>query len=364
MTNNRLFAINEEELLNCPNRISALTDILNNIDLERNDISNAYDLFKATVSSIYGCCGKMIPVVAAGITCKTREALLASAQYCRSVGRNILYMDTDSIMTTGGFNDLSAELNNRFPHMEMEMKVASKCMFVQRKTYYKYEKGELKYGQNVNGPIAWRECVLYFYANQAISTNEDIYNAFLNFFMKCYAKLTSYTTVCDEFKNLIKQTIKTKSEYVTATVPAKFKAYLAKHYPEIAGSNKHEVYYHLENGVTFPCFRPLIDLQSVGDLKYVNLFKYYQNMFTTLFNIIKFHVRRNNEPFNVTISSKYVRILMLKAFLVAYENTFGNADLCTVGEQQLPGNIIDVDSASIDNPSYSEPLEDNNELNL
>lgn len=319
---NQMCVINNEELETCDEPIKQLYEILENITLERSKISNSYDLQKSLVSSIYGCVGKMIHVVAAGITCMTRNALLASAQYCQSLNYKVLYLDTDSIMITGCTDDLSGELNRRFPHMEMEMKTARKCMFVKRKTYYKYDDGNLKYGQNVNGPNSWRQCVEYFNSQDHITTNDDIYDSFLKFFKDVYIKLLSFDKVCPEFLDLFTQTIKTKDEYKTMTVAAKFKIYLSSFYPAIAGANKHKIYYYLDQTVMMPCLRPDLDIQSVNDIKNVNLFKYYQNMYTTIFNLIKFHIRRNNAPFKITISSKYVLLIMLKAFLDAYEATF------------------------------------------
>jgi len=319
---NQMCVINNDELDRCSDPIKCLYEILENIMIERSTISNSYDLQKSIVSSIYGCVGKMIHVVAAGITCMTRNALLASAQYCQSLNYEVLYLDTDSIMITGCTDDLSSELNRRFPHMEMEMKVARKCMFVKRKTYYKFDDGILKYGQNVNGPNSWRLCVEYFNSQDNITTNDDIYTSFYQFYLNVYAKLKSFTKVCPEFLELFTQTIKTKDEYKTMTVAAKFKSYLSKHYPAIAGSNKHKIFYYLENTVMMPCLRPELDIKSVDDIRNVNLFKYYQNMFTTIFNLIKFHIRKNNEPYKVTISSKYVLLIMLKAYLDAYEHVF------------------------------------------
>nr|DBA13049.1 TPA: DNA polymerase B [Oryctes rhinoceros nudivirus] len=324
-----LCSINESELETESDPMSIISELAEIIALERNNTANSYDLQKSIVSSIYGCIGKMIVVVAAVITSMTRSTLLASAQYCRSLGCNILYIDTDSIMITGYNGDLSAELNRRFPFMEMEMKLARKCMFVKRKTYYKVEDGNFKYGQNVNGPSAWRECVEYFYNRNTITTNPDIYQAFFEFFMSIYKKLQSFDAVTPEFLQYFTQTIKTKDEYKTMTVAKRFKLYMAEKYPALAGASKHSIYYYLDNSVLIPCLRPELDITSKDDLRFVNLFKYYQNMYTTIFNLIKFHIKKNNEPYNITLSSKYILLLMLKGFLDAYEATFlTNAVTC------------------------------------
>lgn len=303
-------------------QIIILTAIRDAIAIELTKISNSYDLQKAKVSSIYGCIGQLIFVVAAAITCMTRNALLASAQYCRRMGREILYIDTDSIMTIGGRENLSGQLNDLYPYMEMEMKVARQCKFVKRKTYYKLEDGALKYGQHVNGPNSWREFVNYFQNQSHLETNDDVHKSFYNFFMKTYEKLKKFTDISSDLLKQITQVINLKSEYTTSTVPAKFKQYLCEKYPAIAGSRKHTVFYYMESSVLLPSLRPDIDLTSINDLRYVNLFKYYQNMFTTVFNLIKFHLRKNNEPFNITVSSKSVQLLMLRGFLDAYQSTF------------------------------------------
>lgn len=344
--------LNEAELMKENDPLQIISELAESVALERNNVSNSYDLQKSIVSSIYGCVGKMIVVVAAVITSMTRSTLLASAQYCRSLGYEVLYIDTDSIMIVGCNEDLSGELNRLYPFMEMEMKVARKCMFVKRKTYYKVEDGFLKYGQNVNGPNSWRECVEYFYNKNTIQTNEDIYQAFYDFFKSIYEKLLKFESITPEFLNCITQTIKTKDEYKTMTVTKKFLMYLSDKYPALAGSHKHSVFYFLDNSVLIPCLRPELDITSVDFIRYVNLFKYYQNMYTTIFNLIKFHVKKNNEPHNITLSSKYVLLLMLKGFLDAYEATF----LVPVCDDKVVEPItLDSDAEMVfDNPIYTE----------
>lgn len=352
LTYGRVCSINDLELSLASDPMNIISELADIIALERNNVSNSYDLQKSTIASIYGCVGKMIMVVAAVITSMTRSTLLSSAQYCRSLGCNILYIDTDSIMITGCTTDLSSELNRRYPFMEMEMKVARKCMFVKRKTYYKIEDGSLKYGQNVNGPRVWRECVEYFYNRNTITTNPDIYQAFYDFFMLTYKKLQSFKSVTPEFLACITQNIKTKDEYKTMTTAKKFKLYLADKYPAMAGGSKHSIFYYLDNSVLIPCLRPEVDIKSIDDLKFVNLFKYFQNMYTTIFNLIKFHIRKNNEPYNITLSSKYILLLMLKGFLDAYMSTFS-----TEASDRIITQNSDADQL-FDDPLSTEMLDE------
>lgn len=320
--------INESTFETAEEPTKVLQNLMSAVALEQMKVRNSYELQKSLVSSIYGCVGKLIKVVAASITCMTRSTLLLSAKYCTDVGRQVLYIDTDSIMTavppsdlgTEKDRDLSSDMNRMYPFMVMEMKVARKCMFVKRKTYYKLENGELKYGQNVNGPTAWRRCVEYFYNATTIETCDDIQNAFYNFFMQCYDKLMQYEKITPDVLVNVTQMIQVQQEYKTMSTSAQYKMYLQKNYPELADTSKHSVYYHYYEGMVTQCiYRPAFELKGLRD---VNLFKYYQNMYTTVFNLIKFTVRRNNEPFNVTISSKVVLLLMLRGFLDAHSTHF------------------------------------------
>jgi hypothetical protein len=333
--------------------IKILQGIKADISREVAIVGNSYELQKSVVSSIYGCVGKMIRVIAAGITCITRSTLLASAQYCRSLGHKVLYIDTDSIMISGCNVDLSPDLNRMYPFLEMEMKVAQKCMFVKRKTYYKLEENCLKYGQHVNGPLAWNEFVHFIYNENKICTNNDIVKVFHKFFLHIYKKLFSYSQVSD-FVKYITQTIKVKESYKTSTVSAKFKEYMSMKYPAIAGATKHDVYYHIDETVLFPCLRPVLDIKHISDLKNVNLFKFYQNMFATVCNIIKFNIKENNRPFNVTVSSDHILLLMLKGFLDAYEDVYKRK----IFEQKTIDTAIEQSNAQlvIDDPIYEETV--------
>lgn len=341
---NRACVINNELLQKAPNKLEILQQARDGIAIELSTIANSYDLQKNLVSSIYGCVGKMIPVVAAAITCITRSTLLKSAQYCRRVGNEILYIDTDSIMMSSQQPNLSADLNRLYPYMEMEMKTAAKCMFVKRKTYYRVDNGQLKYGQNVNGPVAWRDCVVFFYKYRDIRTNDDISKAFVDFFEHVYTELQSAGEMSDVVKDRFTHTIKLKDNYKTATVAYKLRQYLAMKYPEIAGANRQTVYYLMDrDSLLMPQLRPAIEINTLDDLQHVNLFKYYQNMYTTIFNLIKFNVRRNNKPFHIALLSKSVLLQMVAAYLDVYERTFKHLNI-----NRIPLNTDQLDDAAFE----------------
>lgn len=363
---NQMCFINDDELKKLPDydaQIDCLKQILNNINIELATISNSYDLQKALVSSIYGCCGKMIPMIAAAITCITRSTLLNSAKYCRSHGNDILYIDTDSIMMSSDQPDLSPALNQLYPFMEMEMKVADRCMFVKRKTYYKIENDKLKYGQHVNGPVAWRDCVMFFFQRADVFTNEDVQKLFREFFNKAYEQLFNGTNgeltseVSEYAKERVSLSLKMKNEYKTETPTAKLQQYLAMHYPELAGANKHTVFCYMNcNSVTELQYRPALELRTLGDLAKVNLFKYYQSMFATIFNLIKFNVRSNNEPFHITLAATEVLLWMLEAYMTVYEERFPNA--CIASNNALE-DIKRIDVMALLDDSTTTPYKNN-----
>lgn len=355
---NNTCKVNIDVAIKMENPIAALLKLQADVQTKGTIVENQYLLLKSLISSFYGC---QDPRIAATITCQIRQFLLSSCQYLQNEGHAIYYVDTDSIMITNkdGINvDLSPVLNTLFPLTKMEMKVAPRCMFVKKKTYYKLENGTLKYGQNVNGPLAWRECVQFFYGQTHITTNDDIYNAFSTFFEQIYSKLLSFNDVTPEFFACITQMIKVKQEYKTNSVAKRFKDYMQQNYPELAGNMKHSVFYYIGDDITSPTLRPAIDLKSVDGLRYVNLFKYYQNMYTTLFNIIKFHIRKNNEPINLTISMYYVILIMMKSYLDVYCKVFPNSVYDSAPPSSSPNKKQKI---SLDNETNDD---DGTELNV
>ena len=70
----------------------------------------------------------------------------------------------------------------------------------------------------------------------------------------------------------------------------------------------------------------------------------YYNMFKTIFNIVKFHVKRNNEPHNVTLNDGNVRVIMLRAYLdVTEANNNTRLDNDTVEQMAITLSVEDED---------------------
>lgn len=321
-----------------PRKIASLNNLLKRLKLEANTASNAHDLQKSTNSSVYGCAGIQIPVLAAVVTCLTRQTLLKAAKDLVDWNHTVLYIDTDSVFTVAPVHrfdlDMSPQLNEKYPHMQIAMKTAAKCMFVKRKTYFRIDQkcdvetgATIKYGQNVNGPHAWKRCVLYFYNScKNITTNFQLYSAFFLFFLNCYDTLHKAAATSIRAMQLdIMQTIKVRNDYKSLSVLAKYKQYVNQNYPELSTAIKHEIFYMLSSeNVSVAELRPITEIDSMDALRTVNLFKYYQNMFTTIYNIVLFTIKKNNMPYNVTVSQRYVLLLMLKGFLDAHSVTYNN----------------------------------------
>lgn len=354
---NNSIKLNRSAIDKTDDPIKTLQTLKIQVQDECDRLQNWYMILKATVSSIYGCVGEMSPVTAALITSLVRSTLLQAAQYMRQKGFMIYYIDTDSIFAKHSTitDDMSPELNLRFPHMEIEMKTIPRCIFVQKKTYYKIEEGVLTYGQNVNGPKAWKNCVYFFFEQSSITYNDDIETTFCTFFNNIYDKLLAFDHPTEEWLAEMTQTITLKSEYKTMTVSAKLKTYLNKFHPALAGSYKQNVFYYMGADVTKPCLRPIVELKSISDLSHVNFFKYYQNMFKTIFNLIKTHIHKNNEPYNVTISSKHTLSLMLKSFISVYQTRFPHTSSLGSGR----GAIIDGNDDDGDDEDEEDNEDDN-----
>lgn len=340
---NGLCFIDETALLRTERPVAVLKQLLHDVGMERDECESSYRLQKSRVASIYGCIGSLKPRLAALITCMIRTTLLQSGRYLiKQHGCTVYYCDTDSLFITNpSGEDMSPTLNQLYPHTETEMKSIERCMFVQTKIYYYWSDGKIKYGHNTNGPKAWHDMVDHFVNLTTITTVDDIYRAFTEFFASVYRQILE-DTASPGLDGLLRvtQDIKVKSAYKTMTPANELKIYLTAKYPALAGAFRQNVYYYQQSqDVTKTVYRPSIELVNadavdaspehlrrlkLGKLKHVNLFKYYYNMFKTIFNIIKFHVKRNNEPYNVTLNDGHVRFTMLRAYLDVTETQTDN----------------------------------------
>ncbi|CAK9834276.1 Antho-RFamide neuropeptides [Anthophora retusa] len=351
---NKTCAINETLLRELPydRQLSVLEEIRNEASLELEKYANSYLLQKSLVASIVGTSS---PVCASIITNCIRSTLLQAAQYVVSLGYELYYIDTDSLFVKPPPSeealgrDISPELNRRFPHTEIEMKVYKRCMFVQKKTYYTVDDGKFKYFQHVNGSPAWRDFVNYIYAQNHVRTNRDISETFVRFFQQVYDQLFAIGSVTPELLAMVSQEVKIKSYYKTNTHLSKLKEYLRKEYPALAGSYKQTVYYDMGMDVKAVRFRPIVHLKTIEQLKEVNLFKFYQNVFKTVFNVLKFHVKRNNEPFTVTLAMNSVLASMITAFLDVHKARFP--------ELHLDGTLLSSGEITADTPLLLECYE-------
>lgn len=201
-----------------------------------------------------------------------------------------------------------------------------------KKTYYYWEKSQIKYGQNNNGPPAWRMFVEFFDKQSHLKFKNDIITAFCNFFNYCYdtLQLTDYS-----------QEIKIKSEYKTKTPAHELQQYLQVKHPALAGAFKQQVYYFLNShDVTKTTLRPSIELV---DIKNVNLFKFFYNNHKTVANLIKHHITKNQHPYSVNVPLDFIRTSFLSAFIQIYNERFPKTSNATSIVWYLPVKFMEED---------------------
>lgn len=337
---------NDTKLHALSNPIDTLRTIHHELALKYNYYSDLYQLSKTRISSIYGCIGKLNVPLAALITCMIRTMLINSAHYLtREHQCKVYYCDTDSIFLTNPVNpklDLSYVLNQRYPLTEIEMKMIENCIFVQKKTYYYMIDDTLKYGQNKNGPPIWRTMVDFFVRRTEISNLKQIEIAFVDFFKFAYSKRSQI--------DLFTQDIKLRSEHKTNTPSKELHDYLRLHYPALAGSFKQRVFYYMKDDAVWDTiYRPFCELRE-NSFDRVNLFKFFDNMFKTVFNILKAHLRRNNEPHNINLTETSIRYMVYNKYLDVYNETFGkriNSGVVLESNALVHFDFVDEDDVNL-----------------
>lgn len=313
--------------INKNNYIEIITNLINIITIKMQKSNDMYRLRKTDVSSVYGCIGALNFSLAALITCLIRSSLISISQYITEdirklnvgyAGPIVCYNDTDSIMLnvnsigvneTESLFDFSSKINSKFPLVQIKLKATVPCFLIQTKiALYKLD-GVLKYGQNKNGPSLWRDMVHFFYNESHIKNFIDIEESFVKFYKSIY-----------EIKdlNLFCQIINIRSEYKNECPANVLKKYIAKNYPTLSGMRKQKVYYYLDKSdFKKTVYKPFCEL-TPEKMKDVNLFKFFNNNFKTISHFITLYVHENNQPFNVTISKKYILIKMLQTFITTY----------------------------------------------
>lgn len=312
--------------------LELLRQALKDAEAEHIQLYTSFSLQKIKVSSFYGCLSKANPVIGAAITCLTRSYLLLSGQFFVAVDRLPMYCDTDSVMLglrdTDEEKDFCGPLNTKYPIFKMKMKEVVPGLLTKKKVMYKEnENGEIMFSQNKNGPGVWKAFGQYIFRQTYITTNDDIYRAFYEFYMKEYAYLKTLVDTSDglvnpELVERVSHNIRTKASYKTSTPASKYMSYLRSHWPGMATAGKHSVFYLLKPPVTQVVLRPVQELKSVKDLHKINLYKHYQNMNTTAINLIKHRIKINNEPYNVTVTSKNITLKHISGFDTANNHSF------------------------------------------
>jgi DNA polymerase elongation subunit (family B) len=301
---------------NITGSIAHLKIKLSNFIRERQSCENLYRLQKVRVSSITGCIGASSPWLAGIMTCIIRSTLLDAGWYMRrKYGCTVYYCDTDSLMLHNPSSEanLSTVLNARYPHTEIEMKTMERCLFVKTKTYYSWNEGQIKYGQHNQGPKVWREFITFVDAATNITTSYDIERMFTKYFKQAAAALK-------EDSSRYTQTIKiSNTPYKTMCPVAEYAMFMAKNHPNLVGIRRHVVYYRLdETDVNKTVYRPYFR-DSPPSSRNINLYKFFSNVFMTVFNLLKAKIQQESAPFEVYVDERHCRLLFLKSFLTTLE---------------------------------------------
>lgn len=215
------------------------------------------------------------------------------------------------------------------------MKEKGRCLYVATKVYYSWnEMNEIKYGANSNGPPAWRDFVQFFEKNSHITYSCDFKCLFEEFFKKIYEQILDNCEATNSFEpfDYLTQDIK----ITTRPSTIELREYLNKNYKSVAGNFRQKVYFFQDpNDMLKTIYRPAVEINSMENLKYndtnasirqngllrlqqINMFKFFYPLFRTIFNLMSFHIKKNNRGFHVFLNDARVRYMMLRA----YQTTF------------------------------------------
>lgn len=304
------------------NDMDALKEALRYAEDQITYYEDMYRLRKITVSSIYGCLGSVKTQIAALVTCIIRTILIKSANYVtKHYNCTVYYCDTDSIFLTNPQPDLNLApiLNELYPMADLSFKDKQWCLFIQKKVYYVMNGKELKYAQNKNGPSAWREMVNWFMLKTDIRTLDNIGEAFYEFYQHAY-------NVGKNDLHRFQLNVSIERDFLTNCPAAVFKQYLFDNYPSIATESKHNIFYYMkESNFIETIYRPFCELTQ-ETMCNLNVFKFYDKIFKTVFNIIKARIKTNNAPLHVNISESNIRALAFRNFISVYDHLFAPKD--------------------------------------
>jgi len=325
--------------LNVTERLEILYDIKKLVQLEHEAMDSLYLALKPIAASVYGVIGRIKPEMAASITCIIRTTLLREARLAVTLGRTVYYCDTDCIhMNRGDGRDLSSKFNELFPYTELEKKEKGRCMYVTTKVYYTWPDTNIKYGANVNGPPSWRYMVEFFEKRLNVTNTVDVLNAFRDFYKSIYDRILNDGV--EDFSGF--QWLTQDIKITTRESTLELKRYLSQYYKSMSGAFRQNVFYYQQKiDVTKTVYRPSIEICSsenetfdnksqsikerkIARLRNMNLFKYFFISFKTVYNLLNFHIKKNNAPYNVTLNETHTRYLMLCGYYEAYNEVFSN----------------------------------------
>lgn len=296
------------------NPLQELTNLVSICDQLNRTYEDLYRLRKITISSFYGILGKMSINLAAAVTALVRTYLISTASLLTKHGCKILYCDTDSFFLANEKNALVSNLaNNSFPLMDLVYKDTKNFIFITLKKYFTVDQDGFHYTQNKNGPSLWKDAIEFFFNQKHIKTTNDLIKVFDEFFYLNYRNSKNWQ------KYIMK--IPIKKRYEKHCPAEQFKNYITNKYPDLLGQRKYSVYVYKTDIFTDIVYRPEHELNE-SKFADINFFKFYTNIYKTIYNIVKNTLRINNCSHKIGLSLNLFFIYCSRSFINTYNEHF------------------------------------------
>lgn len=253
------------------------------------ELDSKIKLKKLVASTFTGILGKINPSLGALITCSMRVLLLETAQlFTKKFESSVVYCNTDSIFVEKKQNgeDLLNEAHRFFPNALLKFESEQWHAMIQKQMYYTQKNGNLIYFFNKNSPRCWQDAIQFFFKNSYHISNLEEMQQFIHIFYKWV-----YSNEITFFEILSPDNCQ-------------------KMYCSINHSDFTE---HLS--------RPMKEL-SLKNLREINAYTMFKPVEKLFFNIIKWRLKENSRPWNVTLSYSTFSAYMFGQFVSFYDKKF------------------------------------------
>lgn len=343
-------------------------ELIEKLEMIRQNHADSYRLMKVECSSYYGCIGLTNRLYAASVTCIIRTQLIAICKWLfENWNAMVYYCDTDSIFfhvpgSSAKPASLANSINRNFKWINMKHKSTTQVTCVQKKcSYYVDKDGTIKYGQHKNGSSILRDFLKFMYNKTDISNYIDIFAALTEFYALIYGSPHSLS--------IFKCVITPQQSYAKQNPISEYLDYIKLNYPAMASSRRHDVFYWRDPcNINKSVYRPFVELErDGGSLRELNLHRLLDSLsFKTMFNFLRKHIRKNAKPLHMTISAAKVKVLHLHVAEAQYKRFFArnaNSTNCSASESKLHKSALNLNSAESANTWELSKHQINNLLN-